>query len=319
MPGGAARLPLCADVSRRSGESPHGSAHRWDTCIAFESPVREWDALRDLARMSEVQRRALEGLSDWSSHSGLGYGWLMFAPADPAAFDPTRRRVRVYTRPAGAFAEYRQRDYLADEDALWALFLQYAAGVGVSQAREIAPLQLSDWYLCTHGRVDSACGKYGAALLRQLPEHRLYRTSHFGGHQYAPTLLELPAGRSWGHLTPELTRQLLERSGDGRALAPYYRGWSALPEAAQRADAAAFAQYGWRWLDAPRCAEVSWEGEAGFSVRLQAEAYGAQPSLALEATGERTHVLQLPGSSHSPDLFPAPQYRVTLREVQESA
>ena len=29
---------------------------------------------------------------------------------------------------------------------------------------------------------------------------RVWQSSHFGGHQFAPTLIDLPTGRLWGHL-----------------------------------------------------------------------------------------------------------------------
>ncbi|MCY1703466.1 sucrase ferredoxin [Deinococcus sp. SL84] len=309
------RLPLCADVSRHSGAQPAGSAHRWDTCIAFEATVHEWDLFRDPARMSEPQRRAMSVLGDWVAQSGLGYGLLMFAPRDLTTFDARRRQVRVYTRPPGPLGSFVRQDFCAGEEELWALFSEHVAGVGHSAAEPVAPQAGSDWHLCTHGRVDSSCGKYGAALFQTLhsEEPRLWRTSHFGGHRFAPTLLELPAGRYWAHLTPELTRRLARRTGDWQALAECYRGCAGFSPAAQYADAAAFQQAGWWWLDARREADVLRQDEDGFEVELRYwPPQGRGQPGRVHVQGERTHTLHLPASSHAPELYPEPQYRLTL-------
>lgn len=315
MSSGGDRLPLCADVSRDSGAQVHGSAHRWDTCVAFEATVQEWEQFRDPQRMSAAQRQAMQVLGDWVGSSGLGYGLLMFAPRDLTTFDARQRRVRVYTRPPGPLGSFQRQDFCADEEALWALFSEHVAGVGHSAAEPLPHAAGSDWHLCTHGRVDSACGKYGAALFQTLrrEEARLWRTSHFGGHRFAPTLLEMPAGRYWAYLTPELTRQLARREGDWRALAECYRGCAGFEPAAQYADAAAFREAGWWWLDARREAEVLREDASGFEVELRywTSLASAEPGR-VRVQGERTETLQLPASSHAPDLYPEPQYRLTL-------
>ncbi|WP_261665142.1 sucrase ferredoxin [Deinococcus sp. Marseille-Q6407] len=308
-------MRLCADLSRESGAQLQGSAHRWDTCIAFEATVHEWDLFRDPASMSPAQRRALAVLGDWVERSVTGYGMVMYAPHDLSNFDAGRRRARVYTRPAGPLGHFQRQDFYADETQLWALFEQYVAGAGQSEAEPVAALDGPDWHLCTHGRVDSACGRYGALLFQTLrgEDARLWRTAHFGGHRFAPTLLELPAGRYWGNLTPELTQQLMRRGGDWRAVAACYRGCAGFDRAAQYAGAAAFERAGWWWLDARREAEVLHEDAQGFEVELRywpPQGYGAPGRV--QVRGELTATLQLPESSHTPDLSPAPQYRVTL-------
>ena len=35
---------------------------------------------------------------------------------------------------------------------------------------------------------------------------RVWQSAHFGGHRFAPTLIDLPIGHLWGHLDEEKLR-----------------------------------------------------------------------------------------------------------------
>ena len=55
--------------------------------------------------------------------------------------------------------------------------------------------------VCTHGNIDAACARFGYPIYQQLRQNyatqslRVWRCSHFGGHQFAPTLIDFPSGR----------------------------------------------------------------------------------------------------------------------------
>lgn len=313
-----ARLTLCSDVSRASGETPHGSAHRWDTCFAFGATPHEWDVFRDPGRWSVRQREVMGRLGEHVQATGLGYGVLMFAPSRPRQADDPRP-VRLYTRPRGLFASYDRRDYRLHGDELFDLMEGALLGIPHPELEErrVSSPGGPDWHVCTHGRVDAACGTLGIPLQQLLSARqggeRVWRTSHFGGHRFAPTVQELPAGRAWAYLTPELTAALMEREGDHRTLAAHYRGWSALDPLAQVAEAHAFARTGWWWLDAPRGAQTLEEHPDGAVVRLSFLYPDGTPGT-LTAEVRVTHHLHIRGSSHKPDTSEAPQYAVTFQE-----
>ena len=54
--------------------------------------------------------------------------------------------------------------------------------------------------------MDAACAKFGFPLYRTLREEhahahlRVWRVSHFGGHVFAPTLIDLPTGHLWAYI-----------------------------------------------------------------------------------------------------------------------
>ncbi len=99
--------------------------------------------------------------------------------------------------------------------------------------------------VCTHGRHDKCCAKFGQELADNLRNHlkdqqdtiEVLDSSHLGGHRFAPTMIDFPAGRAYGQLTPEEIPDYLESRKQGMVYAPAYRGSVFLPELVQVAEA----------------------------------------------------------------------------------
>lgn len=85
----------------------------------------------------------------------------------------------------------------------------------------------------------------------------MLRTSHLGGHRFAPTALILPEGTLWGYLDAKTLTAIVDRTMPVEQAFDHYRGCTGLssPEI-QVADAGALLLHGWRWLDEPREGEV---------------------------------------------------------------
>lgn len=112
--------------------------------------------------------------------------------------------------------------------------------------------------VCCHGRRDVCCGGAGTRVAsdlecRESKPFRTVRTSHLGGHRFAPTALVLPEGTMWAHANADLLTGIVTRSLPVERAMPHYRGCTGFgsPEA-QVADAGALLLNGWEWLDAPR-------------------------------------------------------------------
>jgi hypothetical protein len=121
--------------------------------------------------------------------------------------------------------------------------------------------------------VDLCCARFGIPVynaLRAEPSVRVWRTSHFGGHRFAPTLKEFPSGYMWGFLDEHATRQIVGRTGPVEAIAHNMRGWSGVEPVVQPLDREAFIEHGWPWLDYRREGHVlEADPEAGmWRVRL---------------------------------------------------
>lgn len=93
---------------------------------------------------------------------------------------------------------------------------------------------------------------------------RVWRCSHFGSHQLAPTLVDLPEGRCWGHLEPEVLELLVKRNEPVAGLRQFYRGWAGLTQFEQIAEREIWIREGWDWLDYLK---------AGQSVKEQSHIY----------------------------------------------
>jgi hypothetical protein len=132
-----------------------------------------------------------------------------------------------------------------------------------------------DLFVCTHGHVDICCAKFGIPLyttLRGKSGVRAWRTSHFGGHRFAPTVKEFPAGYTWGFVDNDAADRIANHSGSMAELERSVRGWCGLEGPLQVLDRAGLVRYGWDWMTFERSGEVlsgdpevgRWEGRIEF-------------------------------------------------------
>jgi len=120
------------------------------------------------------------------------------------------------------------------------------------------------------------------------------RTSHTGGHRFAPTAIVLPQGTAWAFVDDDALRRIVARSGPLDDLLPRYRGFSGLMSApVQALDRAAFAAVGWDWLEHRRRGEELGDGR----VRLEAIAPDGATSV-WEGVVEVSRVLPVPDCGH---------------------
>lgn len=73
--------------------------------------------------------------------------------------------------------------------------------------------------VCTHGKRDRCCAKWGMATycaLEALDPEAVWQTSHTGGHRFAANVLSFPHGISYGRVAPEEAGALLEAHRAGR-------------------------------------------------------------------------------------------------------
>jgi hypothetical protein len=151
------------------------------------------------------------------------------------------------------------------------------AVAGTAEAANLASTVGGDLLICTHGRRDACCGKQGTALVMEVatdPDiaaagYRVSRTSHTGGHRFAPTAIVLPEGTIWAYLDAELVARLVLRQGEAADVLGHYRGSTGVGSPALQAiERAAFAEIGWDWLGWRRWGEDLGDGR----VRVVGEA-----------------------------------------------
>lgn len=94
------------------------------------------------------------------------------------------------------------------------------------------------YLVCTHGRRDMCCGRYGGALARALGSagYPVWETSHVDGHRFAANLVILPHGLYYGPVDLPAAKAALSAYEDGRVLPDRFRGRAGIPAAEQAAE-----------------------------------------------------------------------------------
>lgn len=247
----------CSPAIRSLGVDPVGSAPAGTSYLLLDLPL-PWQ--HDLSADPR-----LDGLLGFVSELwGAGHKWNVQATVP---VEPGRRRIVAYQLPDDDLvAGYRRRELavpVGDEvrraiELLLELAEQPIDGDGTAAG--------ADLLLCTHGARDVCCGGLGTALWKELTDRikvlpddvALGRTSHTGGHRFAPTAILLPNGTVWAWLDASAVHAITHRNGPIADVLPHYRGSCLLPVIAEQVvDREVLRQVGWEWLDTPRRAS-SW-------------------------------------------------------------
>lgn len=203
----------------------------------------------------------------------------------PSRDDPAHAQAMLYAHDGGPFLRYTRRNAGLDEQDL-------RAGIRSLVDAPVIVDGTRDLLVCTHGARDRCCGAMGTTLaMRTQPNDGLHvrRTSHLGGHRFAPTALLLPEGTAWAWLDDALLDCILNRSGDLTDVLPHYRGSAAMATPAlQLLERAAFADAGWEFLDVARQGETVAVDGLRTTVRVET------------ATGAWTGVVEQVGTTPQP-------------------
>ncbi len=310
---------LCSAVSKAAGDDPCGSGTPFDGFLGIEVAPPWKRNVTESVRFPDELCEAVERLQD----AGI-VGKLTGLVPDPDYCRNGHRRVLYLRRPdGGPFAAYEKNEYLVPEGDLIPLVAAMgdpAKLAGFGRYRQDTA-HVRDILVCTHGSRDVCCGKFGYAIYKLLRSRyaapnrvRVWRTSHLGGHRFAPTLLDLPEGRYWGHLETGAVENLVMRDGPFSELARFYRGWAGLgTKLEQIAEREVLVREGWAWVGYPKEGRVLRADENGAEVRIEYRTpdglFGAYEAL-VEASGS---VMTLASSGTDP-LEEVTQYRVSRLE-----
>lgn len=259
----------CSAWARQADLSPIGTAGSYRGFLLVETPLPWSRDVGQIPALAAIAPRAAEG--------GLRLQALVPSTLGGA---PESRRVILHagTDPAGGFSGYRRSETVASDSLESAVDRLLGASSVSSETSDTAELT-TDVLVCTHGRRDVCCGSAGTDLALRLaaagapPGVAHWRTSHTGGHRFAPTVIVLPQGTGWAFMDPVLVGQVLDRSVAFSEVAHHYRGCAGLagPQA-QVVEREVLIDVGWELLDRPRSAFPTGEttADGGTVIRLQA-------------------------------------------------
>lgn len=246
----------CSELSRLAAEKTFGTASTGGVWLLLEY-AGAWGpkVLEASALAPEVKaffRQALRGIP----HSRLLFVKRGRLGGDTVSFFVVRCRERdpfVVRFELDAYEKVRDIDIAS-----------VAGGrtlAGGSVTRE--PLFL----VCTHGRRDKCCAKFGVPLysqLRGLAGERVWQSSHVGGDRFAANLVCFPHGLFYGHVTGDGGRHIVGEYGARRLVLDKYRGracYSYQVQAAEfftRSESGAVGLNELRFLSSERLGEKSW-------------------------------------------------------------
>lgn len=264
----------CSEVSLANKEDPIGTAGTAEKWLIVEVP-RPWK--KNIWDNKPYFKPLIGVLIELEQSEPELSVRLMAIVPDKEYSNPDYIRVFYYFRPEKMFSQYEKHEYLIPLSEL----------ITLARAILLEPQQLPEFtsyrqptndireiLVCTHTQVDTACGRYGTPLYTKLKKDyadvsegklRVWQTSHFGGHKFAPTLIDFPSGKFWGHLQPEVLDTLIYQQGSLDSLKPYYRGWSGLEQFEQIAERAIWRQEGWEWQNYPKYGYINAKDEGNLA------------------------------------------------------
>lgn len=154
------------------------------------------------------------------------------------------------------------------EDYSQLIEIDFAALAAGKQAVEENLYRDPLFLVCTHGRRDKCCAKFGYPLYKFLHESigdSVWQSSHVGGDRFAANLLCFPHGLFYGHVTEDVGTEIVKEYVAGRVTLENYRGRACFSNAVQAAEFFSRAESGMREiaglrkLYSARTAEASWE------------------------------------------------------------
>ncbi|UCG22795.1 MAG: hypothetical protein JSW55_11490, partial [Chloroflexota bacterium] len=265
---------FCSDLSRESGEPMFGTAPTVDAWFLLEYD-RPWTAKatddNDLPR--SAQEWLAEGLVLTES------GRIQFVKQSRPDPEPGITFFVAQTREIAPLLYEFHLDTYDDLNSLdLPALLTGAAKYDQHIRRE--PLYL----VCTNGRRDRCCSRYGLALYQSLSEQvgdAAWQCTHLGGHRYAPTLVTFPDGAYYGRLTSSDVATLVLAQSQDELLLPHLRGRCCFDIVVQVAEAYLRQKTGLLARDAYRLLGAQPVDENLWTIRFGESAGGDVHQLAL--------------------------------------
>jgi hypothetical protein len=257
----------CSELSRRADERTFGTASVGAVWILLEYP-HGWGrhALEDSALPAEVKDFFTETLAR------VRHSRLLFIKTDRGRRDAHMNLFVVRCRERSPFVvRFPLEKY---EDVTAFDFGAVAAGAGLQGGVVTSePLYL----VCTHGRRDKCCAKFGVSLynsLRETAGEEVWQSSHVGGDRFAANLLCFPHGLFYAHVDDVAGRRIVGEYGEGRVVLDKFRGRACYSRHVQAAESFVRSEAGVVGVEALRFQSSAREGVESWRVRLAESSAG---------------------------------------------
>ncbi|MBD2678639.1 MULTISPECIES: sucrase ferredoxin [Nostoc] len=242
---------FCSDYSRQAGEDIIGSATNYQTYILVECPPPWTSEAFNSKWVAENLRILIEEVK----RAKLPIRFLLIA--NDLSHKVNQTTLLIYQKKEGLNNGYHKQEFiLPNIDQVAPVVQKWLWGIGSNS--EVEASATRDILVCTHGSHDKCCARYGNPFYfhatatisnLDLDNVRIWKSSHFGGHRFAPTIIDLPDGRYYGNVDLDSFKSILTRTGDIQCLNKVYRGWGILPPALQSLEKKLILSEGWDWFN----------------------------------------------------------------------
>lgn len=256
---------FCSELSRRAGERSTGTASMGAVWFLLEYP-HGWGhhAFEESALPPEVKQFFKEGLAR------VRHSRLLFVKTDRGRRDARMNLFVVRCRERSPFTiRLHLEKYF---DVLKYDLARIASGQDL-QGGEVCDGPL--FLVCTHGRRDKCCAKFGMPLYNALRDHagdRVWQSSHVGGDRFAGNLVCFPHGLFYAHATPEDGRRLVDAYRAGRVPLEEFRGRACYSNQIQAAEAFVRGETGLSGVEDLHYLSTQPEGADSWRVRFEERA-----------------------------------------------
>ena len=280
----------CTTAARLANEDPIATAYPVNTYVLVECPLPWATKAWESPQIPDLLRQTIAHITD---HYPVVKALLINQDRTRSA---PNRRVIIYQRQNREFSSgFDRYEFVIDTlDEAASLIQNFFNRIFL---RKLLIQNVQDILVCTHGSRDQCCGRYGEPfyvqaykIVRSQDHNRqVWRSSHIGGHRFAPTAVTFPDGRYYARLDAFSFNSLLQRSGDIDLLTPIYRGSSLFPEALQELERSLLLRYGWDWFgfvmkaemrsiqpetpEAGLFAQIQWQGCSKEIMTAQAQLF----------------------------------------------
>lgn len=300
---GWANVATSCGSSRAANESPVATATSAWSWVALEVP-QAWG--RKALPESDLPGEVIERLTNLGS--SLPGGRVIFMKRNDRQ-DPEDRRLFLARSQEGESDLYRVD--LSDYQDLLDLDVE---GI-LSGSQDPAARRVEDPLLlvCTNGKRDMCCARYGIAVyneLSKLAPELVWRSSHQGGHRFAANLIILPDGLHYGRVDQANGETLFEAHSSGRILLDHFRGRTHYPPQVQAAEHHLRSQHPDLPINAIRLVKNEELAEDRWSVELLPEGLQGSKTIEVHAVESDYRVIMTSGTEE--------EVRVTRFRVVEA-
>lgn len=258
---------FCAELSLSAGERSLGTASMGAVWLLLEYP-HGWGrhAFEESALPSEVKRFFKDSLAR------IRHSRLLFIKTDRGRRDARMSLFVVRCRERAPFVVRLRLEKYFDA-------LKYDLAL-IASGRDLHGGEVCDrplFLVCTHGRRDKCCAKFGVPLYNALQEHvgdSVWQCSHVGGDRFAGNLICFPHGLFYAHATPEAGRRVVDTYRAGRVLTEEFRGRACYSHQLQAAEAFVREETGVGGVEDLSFLSTHAEGADAWRVRFEERADG---------------------------------------------